>query len=180
VEVSDCRFSGVKLISPGLKEDRRGYFSKVYISGILSEHGVKANFKEVFFSYSQKGVIRGLHYQLKPMAQGKFVFIVEGKVLDVILDIRKESPTFGEWCSITLTNEGIGALWIPEGFAHGFAALSEKNYLVYIMTENYSPEKERGIAWNDPYLNIDWPFNDPIMSERDSHFPSFKEADTNF
>ena len=131
-------------------------------------------------SKSTYGVLRGLHYQKNPKAQGKLVRCIKGKILDVAVDIRKGSPTFGKWVSAILSEENKHMLYVPVGFAHGFAVLSEEAEVLYKTTDEYSPEHDRGILWNDPEIGIDWQVENPIISEKDKNLPLLKDADINF
>ena len=131
-------------------------------------------------SHSVLGVIRGLHFQKSPKAQAKLVTAVKGEIFDVVVDIRKDSPTYGKWISETLSDKDHKLLYIPEGFAHGFAVLSEDADVLYKVSNEYSQENERGIIWNDPTINIPWSINQPIISEKDDLLPILKNIDTNF
>lgn len=132
------------------------------------------------YSISVKGVLRGLHYQLKPKAQSKLVKCIRGKIFDVAVDIRKNSPTFGKWIGVELSEENMYMLYIPKGFAHGFLVLSDKAEVLYKVSAEYDPTLERGIIWNDPDIGIEWGTTSPILSEKDKKLPRLKEADINF
>jgi len=159
----------VVLIEPKVFGDERGFFFESFNKNQFFEAiGEKVEFVQDNHSKSQKNVLRGLHYQLPPMAQGKLVRVTQGEVLDVAVDIRKNSPTFGSWVSTILSAENKKLLWIPEGFAHGFIALSDTAEFLYKTTNYYSPQHERGIIWNDPQLGIEWLLTDkPQLSEKD-------------
>lgn len=158
--------------------DSRGFFAELYKRTEFLSNGIPYEFVQANLSFSRRGVIRGLHYQLKPMEQGKLVTVVSGKVVDVAVDIRRSSPWFGKYVVIELS-PGI-LLWIPPGFAHGFQAI-EDTYLLYLVTKEYSQQFERCIKWNDPDLGIPWPIKDgTIMSEKDKICPYLREAETNF
>ncbi|MEM1541424.1 MAG: dTDP-4-dehydrorhamnose 3,5-epimerase [Ignisphaera sp.] len=158
--------------------DIRGFFAELYKRTDFLANDVPYDFVQVNLSFSKKGVVRGLHYQLKPMEQGKLVYVITGKVYDVAVDIRRGSPWFGKYVGVIL--EPGNALWIPPGFAHGFQAL-EETYFLYLVTKEYSPQHERCIYWNDPEIGINWPIKENItISEKDSKCPSLKEAETNF
>lgn len=131
-------------------------------------------------SVSQKDTVRGLHYQKHPKAQGKYVYCLKGSIFDVVVDIRNGSPTYGRWLGVELSEENHLAVYIPPGFAHGFAVLSPEAQMNYKLTEEYDPTLERGIVWNDPAINIQWPVQNPILSERDKKSPLLKDADNNF
>lgn len=158
--------------------DSRGFFSELYKKTDFLANGITYDYVQVNLSYSKKGVVRGLHYQLKPMEQGKLVYVVSGKVYDVAVDIRHGSPWFSKYVGVVL-KPGY-ALWIPPGFAHGFQAL-EDSYFLYLVTKEYSLHYERCVYWNDPELRIDWPIKgEVIVSEKDSKCPQLQSAETNF
>ena len=142
--------------------------------------GIKGNFVQENHSRSSKGVLRGLHYQNPPFAQGKLVRVVRGKIFDVAVDIRKGSPTWGNWVGVILSEENKNILYVPETFAHGFCVLSEIAEVLYKTTDVYSAEAEAGIIWNDEDLNIEWPVKEPILSEKDENLPTLKNADIRF
>ena len=169
----------VLVIAPKSFSDERGYFKETFKESDFRSVGIKHNFKQDNESYSKKGVLRGLHYQLDPVSQGKLVRVVQGSVFDVAVDLRRDSVTYGKWVSETLSAENQLILWIPPGFAHGFLA-TEDSILVYKATNEYSRLHERGIIWNDTHLSIEWPWKSPVVIDRDLEFPSFKEADMNF
>jgi dTDP-4-dehydrorhamnose 3,5-epimerase len=158
--------------------DERGFFAELYKRTDFLSNGIPFEFVQVNLSYSKRGVIRGMHYQLKPMEQGKLVYVVSGKVYDVAVDIRKGSPWFGRSVGVTL-EQGC-AFWIPPGFAHGFQAL-EDAYFLYLVTKEYSQQHERCISWSDPEIGINWPIKESIvMSEKDRKCPPLGKAETNF
>ncbi len=154
------------LIEPTVMKDERGFFMETYKSSIFKENNIP-EFVQENHSYSIKGVIRGMHYQIAPKAQGKLVRCVKGEILDIALDIRENSPTRYSFVKVILSSENRLELYIPEGFAHGFCVLSDEAEIVYKCTSEYSKEHERGILWNDKKLNIDWPIKDPVISEKD-------------
>jgi len=170
----------VILIKPRRFEDSRGFFSELYKHSEFAAGGVPPAFVQTNYSHSLQGVLRGLHYQKRPQAQGKLVAAIAGRVFDVAVDIREGSPTYRHWLGVTLSGEDGHMLYIPPGFAHGFAVLSEEADVIYMVTEEYAPALDRGIAWNDPEIGIDWPLADPILSPKDAQLPSLREADTNF
>ncbi|AZA46256.1 dTDP-4-dehydrorhamnose 3,5-epimerase [Klebsiella quasipneumoniae] len=154
----------VLICEPKVFGDARGFFFESFSSKVFDEAvGRKVEFVQDNHSQSQKGVLRGLHYQLAPHAQGKLVRCVEGEVFDVAVDVRRSSPTFGQWVGVVLSAENKRQLWIPEGFAHGFMALSETVQFVYKATNYYAPQSERSILWNDPDIGIEWPAIDDIQ-----------------
>jgi len=142
--------------------------------------GITDYFVQDNFSHSARGILRGLHFQKNPNAQGKLVQCLKGKIFDVAVDIRKGSPTFGRWLSKELSEENKHILYIPPQFAHGFVVLSETADVFYKCTKEYAPGDDRGIIWNDPDINILWPVKDPVLSEKDARFPLLKDADINF
>ena len=142
--------------------------------------GIKGNFVQENHSRSSKGVLRGLHYQNPPFAQGKLVRVVRGEIFDVSVDIRRGSPTWGKWVGVILSEENKNILYVPAGLAHGFCVLSKIAEVIYKTTNVYSAESEAGIIWNDEELNIDWPVREPILSEKDRRLPSLKNADIRF
>lgn len=165
----------VLIFEPKVFGDDRGFFFESFSQKVFEEAvGRKVEFVQDNHSKSCKGVLRGLHYQLEPYAQGKLVRCVAGEVFDVAVDIRKESSTFGNWVGVYLSADNKRQLWIPEGFAHGFIVLSDVAEFVYKTTNYYHPESDRGIIWNDPTLEIEWPVNiEPILSDKDKKQPSF-------
>lgn len=173
---------GLKVFEPRVFPDSRGYFFEVYNEQLFREAGIDARFVQDNESKSQRGVLRGLHYQLGEMAQAKLVRVVEGEVLDVAMDIRQGSPTFGKVYSIVLSAENKKQLYIPRGFAHGFSVLSNTVIFQYKCDNFYSKESEGGIAYNDPSLGIDWGFDlsEAIVSDKDKNLPLFKDCVNNF
>jgi len=170
----------VVLIEPRVFEDGRGFFMEIYKMPDFVTADIKGNFVQENHSRSTKGVLRGLHYQNPPFAQGKLVRVVRGEIFDVAVDIRKGSPTWGKWVGVILSEENKNILYVPETFAHGFCVLSEIAEVLYKTTDVYSPEAEAGIIWNDEDLNIEWPVKEPILSEKDEKLPSLKNADIRF
>ena len=164
----------VLIFEPKVFGDERGFFFESFNHKLFEEAvGYPVTFVQDNHSKSSKGVLRGLHYQLPPHAQGKLVRCVAGEVFDVAVDIRKSSPTFGQWVGVHLSGENKRQLWIPEGFAHGFVTLSDSAEFLYKATSYYSPANERSIIWNDSEINIDWDINQPIISEKDKLGMSF-------
>ncbi len=167
----------VKILEPKIYGDDRGFFFESYNQKIFEETiGRKVEFVQDNHSKSIKGVLRGLHYQLPPMAQGKLVRVVQGEVFDVAVDIRKSSPTFGQWVGVNLSAENKRQLWIPEGFAHGFLTLSDTAEFLYKTSNFYSMKHERSILWNDPDIDILWPDIEInfILSPKDMSAPLLK------
>jgi len=172
--------SGAVLVSPRVFGDGRGFFLELYKRADFEQGGIRDQFIQDNYSKSAKGVLRGLHYQKKPRAQGKLVMCMKGNIYDVAVDIRKGSPHFGKWVGVELSEENRSMLYVPPGFAHGFQVISDTAEVLYKCTEEYSPDDERGIIWNDPELNIAWPLKDPLLSGKDRVHPSFRDADNNF
>jgi len=167
----------VLCIIPKIYTDSRGYFTETYKESDFLKNGISDSFIQDNTSQSLKGVVRGLHYQINPVAQAKLVRCIYGKVFDVAVDIRKGSPTFGKWISCELSSDNNYLLYLPEGFAHGFLTLSEKALVTYKVSAEYAPDYERGIIYNDSKIAIKWPTNDILLSEKDALFPGFTEAD---
>lgn len=182
MKVIKTEFESLFVIEPKVFEDERGYFYESYNRIKLKEQGIDIDFVQDNQSKSNYGVTRGLHYQLNPKAQTKFVRVLQGSIYDVAVDIRKNSPTYGKWFGIELSSENKKQIFIPKGFAHGFSVLSEEAVVFYKCDEFYSPEHERGIMYNDPFLNIDWkvPASKVILSAKDTKHPMFDSADNNF
>jgi len=167
---------GVILIEPRVFPDERGFFMETYKLPDFVEAGITATFVQDNHSRSPRGIIRGLHYQNSPFAQGKLVRAIKGEIFDVAVDIRKDSNTYGEWIGVILSEESKNMLYVPEGFAHGFQVLSEIAEVIYKVTNVYTPQAEDGIVWNDKDLNIEWPIKDAILAQRDEEWPSLKDA----
>lgn len=176
MEVTKTRVDGVLLIKPKVFGDERGYFVETYQKERYSEIGITHTFVQDNHSMSRRGILRGLHYQTKH-PQGKLVMVSLGAVFDVAVDIRPDSPTFGKWFGAILSQENQHQLWIPPGLAHGFLVLSDIAHFHYKCTDFYDPKNEASILWNDPELNIDWPFaEDVVLSQKDMNALSFKLA----
>ena len=167
----------VILLEPTVFGDERGFFFESFNQREFEEAiGLSVTFVQDNHSKSKKGILRGLHYQLPPMAQGKLVRVIEGEVFDVMVDIRKSSPTFGKWVGEIISSENKKQIWIPEGFAHGFVVISETAEFLYKTTNFYSKEHERAIRWNDNDIGIQWPIEDVFLSEKDGDAKFFKDA----
>jgi dTDP-4-dehydrorhamnose 3,5-epimerase len=169
MKATPLKIPDVVLIEPKVFGDERGYFFESFNQTAFNQTiGYEVQFVQDNHSKSQKGVLRGLHYQLPPKSQGKLVRVIQGEVFDVAVDIRKDSPTFGQWVGEILSAENKRQLWIPEGFAHGFITQSETAEFLYKTTDYYAPEYERCIAWNDSEIGINWPLDQaPILSSKD-------------
>lgn len=171
---------GVMIITPRMFPDGRGFFMETFKKSDFTAAGVTAEFVQDNHSSSAKGVVRGLHYQKAPHAQGKLIRATRGVLYDVMVDIRQGSPTYGEWFGIELSAENRKMVYIPPGFAHGFVALSDTVEFLYKVTSEFNKESEAGIMWNDPEVGIKWPVTDPILSEKDAILPPLSRADNNF
>ncbi|MCX6152064.1 MAG: dTDP-4-dehydrorhamnose 3,5-epimerase [Ignavibacteriales bacterium] len=180
MEIIKTELDGVLLIQPDVYPDSRGFFLESYNKKRYEEAGVKEIFVQDNISKSVKGTIRGLHYQVGEFAQGKLCYVLFGKVLDVAVDVRFNSPTFGKYASIELTSEKKNQIWIPPGFAHGFAVLSDEAVFCYKCTALYSKPNERAILYNDPDIAIDWNIENQIVSEKDLQAKRFKEIEKDF
>jgi len=178
MESRPLAIADVVLMEPRAFADERGLFFESFNAAAFAEAtGVSRLFVQDNHSVSRRGVVRGLHYQLPPFAQGKLVRVVAGAVFDVAVDVRRGSPTFGRWVGEMLSAENRRQLWIPEGFAHGFMALEDETQFLYKTSAPYNRDSERAIMWNDPAIAIDWPRNfDPIVSERDMRSPVLANA----
>ncbi len=166
---------GVMIVESEVFGDDRGFFAETFHSGKFADHGINAEFRQDNHVRSAYGVLRGLHFQNPPFAQGKLLKAVVGEIFDVAVDIRDNSPTFGRWVGVTLSAENKRQLYIPPGFAHGYCVTSEISEVIYKCTELYHPESEGGIRWNDPEIGIKWPVADPLLSDKDQKQPYFRE-----
>lgn len=180
MEIVTTNIKDLLIIKPNVYEDQRGYFFESYNKQRFLKHGIDQNFVQDNESKSQKGVLRGLHFQKPPFEQGKLVRVMQGAVLDVAVDLRKASPTYGQWNSVELTHENKWMYWIPPGFAHGFVALEDNTVFFYKCTNVYNSESEASILWCDPDLNIKWPVDKPILTVKDQGAPLFKYLESPF
>ncbi len=182
MEIIETKIPGLLIIQPKIFGDARGYFCETYNEKVFQSHGINNHFQQDNLSKSSYGVIRGLHFQLQPHSQAKLVSVVVGKVYDVAVDIRKGSPTYGEWVGIELSEENKTMFLIPQGFAHGFSVLSETAIFSYKCDNLYHPASEGGILYNDPTLAIDWkvPAEKQLVSDKDTKHPSFINVNSNF
>ena len=165
---------GAVLIEPRIIPDPRGFFLEVFKASEFGPAGVPTNFVQENHSASTRGVLRGLHYQRAPKSQGKLVRAVAGTIFDVIVDMRQDSPACGKWEAVELSAENRHMLYVPPWCAHGFCVVSERAEIVYLVTQEYSPQDEAGVAWDDPALNIPWPVAGPILSRRDAQWGAFE------
>ena len=175
MQVTETALKEVLLIEPEVHRDARGVFSELYHADQYSKAGIAEKFVQDNLARSVRGVLRGLHYQLRD-PQGKLVVALEGTVYDVAVDIRRGSPSFGQWCGIELSAENMRQLYIPPGFAHGYCVLTESATVLYKCTRFYALEDERGILWNDPILKITWPIATPVLSPKDRSYKSLGES----
>ena len=170
----------VILIEPQSFSDDRGFFFESFKESDFFSNGIDKNFVQDNFSHSVNGVIRGLHFQKAPKAQAKLVTVLKGKIFDVAVDIRKNSPTYGKWVSEILSDDTHNLLYVPEGFAHGFCVISDEADVHYKVSNEYSQEHERSIIWNDPKLNIEWPIKKPVISNKDNKLSLLENLDNDF
>jgi dTDP-4-dehydrorhamnose 3,5-epimerase len=170
IRVTPTQLKDVLMIETDVFPDNRGYFAEVYHAGRYGEHGIRGPFVQDNLSYSTRGVVRGLHYQLRH-PQAKLVSVIRGEVFDVVVDVRRGSPTFGRWAGVCLSAQNRRQLFVPEGFAHGFSVLSEDALFLYKNSDLYTPGDEYGIRWDDPDIGIDWGVAMPVMSDRDRNLP---------
>ena len=180
MEIIKPPIEGLLLIKPNIFGDDRGYFFESWSKDIFIKNGLDFEFVQDNESLSGKGVLRGLHFQNPPFAQGKLVRVIKGKVLDVAVDIRKESQTYGQYFSVELSEENKTIFWIPPGFAHGFIALEDDTIFTYKCTGVYNAEFEGSLLWNDADLNIDWRINTPLVSDKDLLAGGFKNFESQF
>lgn len=180
MEVKEINIQGPLVLQPRVFYDERGYFFESYNKELFEKLGIQPAFLQDNQSLSQQGAVRGLHFQAPPFAQGKLVRVVQGAVYDVIVDIRRESPTYGQHFGIELTAENFSMLWIPPGFAHGFSTLRDQTIFQYKCTNVYNKESEGGVLWNDPVLGIDWKIEEPILSPKDLVLPILANFDSPF
>ncbi|MEM4160573.1 MAG: dTDP-4-dehydrorhamnose 3,5-epimerase [Thermoplasmata archaeon] len=176
MKIKELRFKGVYVIELEPKVDKRGFFMRVYDDKIMAEHGLHRNWVQENHSLSvEKGVIRGMHFQFPPHTETKLIRVVAGEIFDVFIDLRKGSPTFGQWDSVILSAENKKMLYLPKGFAHGFCTLTRNCEVVYKVDEYYAPQSEGIVRWNDPDLKINWPTENPILSDKDANAKTFRE-----
>ena len=179
-DINQLAIPGVMVIRPKVFSDQRGFFLETYKYSDFAQAGIRDRFVQDNHSRSISGTLRGLHYQKNPKAQGKLVGCVRGSIFDVAVDIRKGSPSYAKWVGGELSEDNHSLLYIPPGFAHGFLVLSDTAEVFYRCTEEYSPEHDRGIIWNDPDINIAWPVAEPVLSEKDRALPLLRDAENNF
>lgn len=170
----ETEIPGLIIIESSIWEDERGFFTEIYKKSEFEKVGIASFFIQENYSFSKKGVLRGLHIQAEPKAQAKLVRCIRGEIFDVAVDLRLKSPTYGKWVGVNLSSENKKQFFIPEGFLHGFCVLSDGAEVIYKCTAEYDPSLERGVIWKDPDININWPVKDPIVCERDANFPLLK------
>ncbi len=176
MKATPTKFDGVFLLEPDVHRDERGHFMEVWRNDTYPELGIKENFLQDNVSFSWKGILRGMHFQ-NPLAQGKLVTCLHGEVFDVVVDIRKNSPTFGEWLGCRLSLASGRQLYIPPGFAHGFVVTSDSAAFLYKCTDVYNPTGQHSLLWNDPDIGIEWPVKDPVLSDKDRAAPRLADLD---
>jgi dTDP-4-dehydrorhamnose 3,5-epimerase len=170
----ETQLTGAWIIEPELQEDDRGFFARTFCRREFEAHGLSFDFVQCNLSYNhRRGTLRGMHYQTRPHQEAKLVRCVSGALCDVIIDIRHNSPTYKRWIAVELSHDKRTTLYIPAGFAHGYLTLADKTEVFYQMSEFYTPEAERGIRWNDPAFNIQWPMHPKVISSKDCNYPDF-------
>jgi len=181
ITVEDTKLPGVKIITPKVFGDNRGWFMETYSARDLKKYGIEADFVQDNRSFSaKKGIIRGLHFQKPPFTQAKLLTCLRGAILDVAVDLRTQSPTYLQWISVELTEENKKQLFIPKGFAHGFLTLTDDVEIMYKCDAFYAPEYDGGIRFDDPDLGVDWGIRNPILSEKDKNAPFLRDQDLDF
>jgi dTDP-4-dehydrorhamnose 3,5-epimerase len=183
MKIDRCEIEGLLTLTPIKREDERGFFSEVYRRDILIAHGLRADFVQENHVYSRnRGVLRGLHFQIPPHAQGKLVRCIKGSILDVAVDIRTDSPTFGKHIAVELSETNWKQLWVPWGFAHGYVTLETNSEVIYVVTDHWAAAYERGLAWDDPALGIEWriPSNELTVSDKDRNNPLLSDLEDVF
>ncbi|MDY0342926.1 MAG: dTDP-4-dehydrorhamnose 3,5-epimerase [Lentimicrobium sp.] len=175
MEIIPTEIPDVLILKPSVFKDDRGYFLESYSREKLSNAGIDVDFVQDNESKSSKGVLRGLHFQRSPYAQGKLVRVIKGAVFDVAVDLRQHSPWFGKWVGVNLSEHEKNMCWIPPGFAHGFLTLEDETIFAYKCTNVYHPASEGSVRWNDPHLNIHWPVSQPSLSDKDQKAPLLSE-----
>lgn len=175
MKITKTKIDGVYVIEPEPREDSRGYFARVFAKEELKKEGIDFSIIHINRSLTKdKGVIRGMHYQIIPMQEDKIVQCLDGKIFDVVLDIRRSSKTFGQWVGQILDPQNKKMFLTPKGCAHGFQTLEENSLVEYFASQVFSPQNERGIRYNDPFFNVDWPIKDVLVSDKDGKWPNFK------
>jgi dTDP-4-dehydrorhamnose 3,5-epimerase len=172
----ESSLKGAFVIEPDLIEDERGFFARTWCKEVFDAEGLNTSLSQISISFNRRrGTLRGLHYQAKPYEEYKLVRCTSGSIYDVIADVRPESPTFKQWTAVDLNANNRKMLYVPPGFAHGFQTLEDETEVLYQISEFYHPEAARGVRWDDPSFQFDWPLSERIMSERDRNFPDFNQ-----
>lgn len=172
----EAKLNGAYIIQLETIEDNRGFFARAWCKKEFEEKGINSNLVQCNISYNKiKGTLRGMHYQISPYQEAKLIRCIKGAIYDVIIDLRKESKTYMQWLGVELSDSNMKALYIPEGFAHGFITLTDDTYVFYQVSEFYNPDYERGILWNDPTFNIKWPVDVKVISEKDKSWRIYKK-----
>lgn len=174
MNIKEAKIQGVLILEPDVFKDERGFFLETWNKERYEKNGFLYSFVQDNISFSKKGILRGLHFQF-PRPQGKLIQVLSGKVIDIAVDIRIGSPTYGQWHSEILSDENLRQMYVPPGFAHGYCVISESAIFSYKCTDFYNPATEHGIIWNDPELSIDWPIKEPILSPKDAKYPGLKD-----
>lgn len=175
MKIHKTKIEGVFIIEPQPREDERGYFVRVFAKEVLKANGISYNVVHINQSLTkERGIIRGIHYQMKPFREDKIIQCIQGRIFDVAVDLRPRSKTFGKWISVELSGENKKMFLIPKGCGHAFQTLTPNCLIEYFVSEYYSPEFERGALWNDPFFKIDWPIKRVILSEKDKNWPQFR------
>jgi dTDP-4-dehydrorhamnose 3,5-epimerase len=175
MNVVHAKLEGMLIIEPTVFRDKRGFFMETYHLSKYGDSGIRPQFVQDNLSYSVQRTLRGLHYQ-HPHGQAKLVQVIKGEILDVVVDIRVGSPTFGQWNSVNLSDKNNRQLYVPRGFAHGFCVLSETALVLYKCSDFYALESEGGILWSDPDIRIEWPISGPLLSDKDSKYPCLNDV----
>jgi dTDP-4-dehydrorhamnose 3,5-epimerase len=179
-QFTSTKIQGMVLVQPLRHGDHRGFFEEIYKRSAFRSGGIEAEFVQDNVARSARGVLRGLHFQLPPAPQGKLVRVMRGEIFDVGVDLRKGSPTFGQWEGVVLNDSQGALLYLPPGLAHGYCVLSETADLAYKVTAEFDAELDSGIRWDDPQIGVDWPIREPILSEKDRTQPTLAELDSPF
>ncbi len=179
MKVTRARISDILIIEPERFTDQRGFFLEAYHAERYKANGITREFVQDNHSRSQKGVLRGLHFQ-HPWDQGKLIYVPRGRIFDVAVDIRRGSPSFGKWVGVELSDQNGKQIYIPEGFAHGFCVLSDEADVIYKCTALYNPEYEHGVLWCDPDIGIKWPISEPILSDKDKRNPILRDIQASY
>lgn len=181
LKITELELAGVKIIEPTYFEDFRGYYCETYSSRTMKQYGLEPVFVQDNHSLSlKKGIIRGIHFQINPKPQMKLVRCTRGHIMDFVVDLKRDSPTFKKWVSVELSEENRKQIWIPNGYGHAFITLTDNCEVQYKVDEWYYPEYDRAIIWNDPDIAIDWGTDSPIISEKDTKAPTLAQSDVNF